>query len=77
MSCSIAEVQLIQRNPILRNRVRLSDTDRLFYNITHRDNEVPVHNGSHPKDPQLGQARSSLNSPREFRELLMCRGKAL
>eukprot|EP00439_Symbiodinium_sp_Y106_P034483 s862_g4.t1 len=65
-------VQLIQRNPILRNRVRLSDTDRLFYNITHRDNEVPVHNGSHPKDPQLGQARSSLNSPREFRELLMC-----
>jgi len=49
-------VQLIQRNPILRNRVRLSDTDRLFYNITHRDNE----------------ARSSLNSPREFRELLMC-----
>lgn len=47
-------VQLIIKNPVLAGRVRLSDTDRLFYEITHRDVE----------------ATYALTSVHKFKELL-------
>jgi len=47
-------VQLMQRNPVLASRVRHSDADRLFYEVTHRDVE----------------ATHALTSVQKFKELL-------
>eukprot|EP00931_Biecheleriopsis_adriatica_P120277 TRINITY_DN95393_c0_g1_i1.p1 TRINITY_DN95393_c0_g1~~TRINITY_DN95393_c0_g1_i1.p1 ORF type:complete len:526 (-),score=102.21 TRINITY_DN95393_c0_g1_i1:100-1644(-) len=49
-------VQLMLKNPVLESRIRLSDADRLFYEVTHRD---------------TAQASHGLRMPKHFRELLV------